>query len=143
MLLTGSVLVALGVFAISSLLRQVRRIELSENALRSSEERYALAMEGANEGHWDWNMMGGASFMSLRNKELLGRSADTPITTLEEWIARARAAGHEVLMSLAMEPIEYPRIDPGPHTLLVALEAKQNLERTQWVLSRVGGYVRR
>ena len=60
---------------------------------------------------------------------------------LEEWIERARAAGHEVLLSLAMEPVEYPRIDPGPHTLLVALEAKQNLERTQWVLSRVTGYV--
>ncbi|MGE5203933.1 MAG: divergent polysaccharide deacetylase family protein [Acidobacteriota bacterium] len=60
---------------------------------------------------------------------------------LEEWIERARAAGHEVLLSLAMEPLEYPRIDPGPHTLLVALEATQNLERTQWVLSRVTGYV--
>jgi len=60
---------------------------------------------------------------------------------LEEWIDRARAAGHEVLLSLAMEPVEYPRIDPGPHTLLVALEAKQNLERTQWVLSRVTGYI--
>ena len=60
---------------------------------------------------------------------------------LEDWIERARAAGHEVLLSLAMEPVEYPRVDPGPHTLLVALEAKQNLERTQWVLSRVTGYV--
>lgn len=60
---------------------------------------------------------------------------------LEDWIERARAAGHEVLLSLAMEPVEYPRVDPGPHTLLVALEAKQNLERTQWVLSRATGYV--
>jgi polysaccharide deacetylase 2 family uncharacterized protein YibQ len=60
---------------------------------------------------------------------------------LDDWIERARAAGHEVLLSLAMEPVEYPRVDPGPHTLLVALEAKQNLERTQWVLSRVTGYV--
>ncbi|HTZ80918.1 MAG TPA: divergent polysaccharide deacetylase family protein [Stellaceae bacterium] len=60
---------------------------------------------------------------------------------LDEWIQRARAAGHEVFLSLPMEPINYPRMDPGPHTLLVALDSKQNLERLQWVLSRVTGYV--
>jgi PAS domain S-box-containing protein len=87
--ITGSVLMVLGVFAISSLLRQVRRIELSENALRASEERYALAMEGANEGHWDWSMTGGPSFLSPKAKELMGKSADTPVTTFEAWLAQA------------------------------------------------------
>jgi uncharacterized protein len=60
---------------------------------------------------------------------------------LDEWIERARAAGHEVFLSLAMEPVDYPRVDPGPHTLLVSLDRQQNLERLQWVLSRVAGYV--
>ena len=60
---------------------------------------------------------------------------------LDEWIQRARAAGHEVFLSLPMEPVNYPRMDPGPHTLLVALDSRQNLERLQWVLSRVTGYV--
>jgi len=60
---------------------------------------------------------------------------------INDWIERARAAGHEVLLSLAMEPSDYPRIDPGPHTLLVSLDRQQNLERLQWVLSRVTGYV--
>ncbi len=60
---------------------------------------------------------------------------------LTDWIDRARSAGHEVLLALAMEPSDYPRVDPGPHTLLVALEAKENLERLDWVLSRTGGYV--
>lgn len=60
---------------------------------------------------------------------------------LDEWIQRSRAAGHEVFLSLPMEPLNYPRMDPGPHTLLVALDSRQNLERLKWVLSRVAGYV--
>jgi polysaccharide deacetylase 2 family uncharacterized protein YibQ len=60
---------------------------------------------------------------------------------LDEWIGYARAAGHEVLLSLAMEPVDYPRVDPGPHTLLISLDRQQNVERLQWVLSRVTGYV--
>jgi uncharacterized protein len=60
---------------------------------------------------------------------------------LDDWIARARAAGHEVLLSLPMEPTDYPRVDPGPETLLTSLDARQNLERLQWVLTRVTGYV--
>jgi polysaccharide deacetylase 2 family uncharacterized protein YibQ len=60
---------------------------------------------------------------------------------LDEWIGSARAAGHEVFLSLAMEPVDYPRVDPGPHTLLISLDRQQNLERLQWVLSRAAGYV--
>ena len=60
---------------------------------------------------------------------------------LGEWIDRARAAGHEVLLSLPMEPVDYPRQDPGPYTLLTSLTPKENLERLELVLSRVSGYV--
>lgn len=60
---------------------------------------------------------------------------------LTEWINRARAAGHEVLLGLPMEPTDYPREDPGPSTLLTSLSPSENLERLDWVLSRVTGYV--
>jgi polysaccharide deacetylase 2 family uncharacterized protein YibQ len=60
---------------------------------------------------------------------------------LDEWIGYARAAGHEAFLSLPMEPVDYPRVDPGPHTLLISLDRQQNVERLQWVLSRVTGYV--
>jgi hypothetical protein len=45
--------------AIGAVVYQLRRIELGQRALRKSEERYALAMEGANEGHFDWDFEGG------------------------------------------------------------------------------------
>ena len=60
---------------------------------------------------------------------------------LEEWINASRAAGHEVIITLPMEPLDYPRSDPGPYGLLTTLNAEQNLRRLEWVLSRFTGYV--
>ena len=60
---------------------------------------------------------------------------------LDEWIDASRAAGHEVVITLPMEPLDYPRSDPGPYGLLTTLDAEQNLRRLEWVLSRFTGYV--
>jgi PAS domain S-box-containing protein len=81
------VLVLLGTASIIALVYQLRRVEVGERALRQSEERYALAMEGANEGHFDWNFENGSSFMSPQMKLLHGRAADAPVTTREAWLA--------------------------------------------------------
>ena len=81
------VLVLLGAAAVVALVYQLRRVELGERALRQSEERYALAMEGANEGHWDWVFGGGGSYVSPTMKALHARDRDAPVTTREEWMA--------------------------------------------------------
>lgn len=60
---------------------------------------------------------------------------------LDEWLDLSRVAGHEVLLSVPMEPINYPDSNPGPHTLLTSLMPAQNLERLRWALSRFTGYV--
>lgn len=60
---------------------------------------------------------------------------------LQNWIQLARAAGHEVLLHLPMEPVDYPANDPGPQALFTALTPQQNLARLEWALSRVSGYV--
>lgn len=60
---------------------------------------------------------------------------------LNQWIALARASGHEVMLDLPMEPTSYPNDDPGPQALLTALSARQNLERLDWTLSRGSGFV--
>ena len=60
---------------------------------------------------------------------------------LQAWIGKARAAGHEVLLELPMEPFGYPQNDPGPYTLLTSLQPDENISRLEWLLSRFSGYV--
>ncbi|HZP85319.1 MAG TPA: PAS domain-containing protein [Burkholderiales bacterium] len=44
----------------------------AEEALRRSEERFALAVAGSNEGLWDWDVNGDRIFFSTRAQEILG-----------------------------------------------------------------------
>ncbi len=60
---------------------------------------------------------------------------------VERAAARARAAGHEVLLQAPMEPFDYPDSDPGPQTLLTALKGAENADRLAWAMSRFAGYV--
>ena len=60
---------------------------------------------------------------------------------LADWIDKSRAAGHEILIDLPMEPLDYPQNDPGPHTLLASVPIDQNLRQLGWILSRATGYV--
>lgn len=60
---------------------------------------------------------------------------------LERQFAAARAAGHEVLIGLPMEPANFPLNDPGPQALLTGLPPPENAARLAWALSRAQGYV--
>ena len=60
---------------------------------------------------------------------------------LQALAARARDAGHEVLLQVPMEPLDYPNNDPGPRTLLTSLSNQDNIKRLHWVMGRMAGYV--
>jgi polysaccharide deacetylase 2 family uncharacterized protein YibQ len=59
---------------------------------------------------------------------------------LQGWIDLARANGHEVLIEIPMEPMDYPATDPGPHTLLAQGQPEELGKRLDWLLSRAQGY---
>jgi uncharacterized protein len=59
---------------------------------------------------------------------------------LEQWVARARDDGREIMLQVPMEPFDYPNNDPGPQTLLTSLPPAANIDRLLWVMSRTGGY---
>ncbi|MBE9048403.1 PAS domain S-box protein [Pleurocapsales cyanobacterium LEGE 10410] len=60
----------------------------AEQALKESEERWQLALRGANDGIWDWNVQTNEVFFSRRWKEMLGFREDEIDNTLEEWTKR-------------------------------------------------------
>jgi uncharacterized protein len=60
---------------------------------------------------------------------------------LENLVTRARKAGHEMLLQVPMEPLDYSEINAGAHTLLTSLPADQNIDRLHWLMSRFQGYV--
>jgi hypothetical protein len=54
--------------------------------------------------------------------------------------AEARAAGHELLVHVSMEPLD-PKIKPGPNALTVDLPEEEIRRRLGWALDAFGGYV--
>jgi diguanylate cyclase (GGDEF)-like protein/PAS domain S-box-containing protein len=56
-----------------------------EKALRESEERYALAARGANDGLWDWDLRSNKIFFSHRWKAMLGYEEKDISDTPDEW----------------------------------------------------------
>jgi PAS domain S-box-containing protein len=60
----------------------------TEEALRASEERLALTVEGSNIGIWDWNLNTNAVFFSLQWKRQLGYEDSEIVNAIAEWQSR-------------------------------------------------------
>ncbi|HEX7766778.1 MAG TPA: PAS domain S-box protein, partial [Nitrospira sp.] len=60
----------------------------AEEALRASEERWHLAIQGSNDGIWDWNIRTGEVFFSTRWKEMRGYGELELTNSLDEWRSR-------------------------------------------------------
>jgi diguanylate cyclase (GGDEF)-like protein/PAS domain S-box-containing protein len=68
--------------------RSLRYAIASRRALVESEERYALAVRGGNDGIWDWDLRSGRFYCSPRCKEMLGYAPDEIEDAIGEWLGR-------------------------------------------------------
>lgn len=66
----------------------VEQIEKTLADLRQSDERYALATHGANDGLWDWKLDTGQIFYSPRWKAMLGHNEEELSNHPDEWFDR-------------------------------------------------------
>ncbi|HXN33922.1 MAG TPA: EAL domain-containing protein [Polyangiaceae bacterium] len=80
-----------------------REREFAET-LRQSEERYALAAHGANDGLWDWDVASGRVYLSARWKSMLGNDEHEIGSHVDAWFSRV----HEDDLPGLKEALEAP-----------------------------------
>ncbi len=68
--------------------RMVKERAQAEEALRESEQRYALAVKGANDGIWDWDLITGEVYFSDKWKAIIGYAPDELPNDTGSWESR-------------------------------------------------------
>lgn len=78
----------------------------AEDALRLSEERFSLAMRGANDGLWDWDVASGQVYFSPQWKAMLGWEDHELPNSFHEWASRLHPDDRERVLELLDEYLE-------------------------------------
>jgi len=103
----------------------------AERALRESEQRYALAVAGANDGIWDWNMRDSEVYFSARWKAILGYAEHEIADRIDEWFDRVDLRDREKFDEAMSQHLE-------SKTALFESEYRITAKggEVRWVLSR-------
>jgi diguanylate cyclase (GGDEF)-like protein/PAS domain S-box-containing protein len=88
------------------LVLEINERKRAEEALRESEERYALAARGANDGLWDWNLITREVYFSPRWKAMVGAKDSDMGNKAEDWFNRVHAEDVAALKMAVMAHIE-------------------------------------
>jgi diguanylate cyclase (GGDEF)-like protein/PAS domain S-box-containing protein len=67
-------------------LLDITEAKSNELKLEQSEARYELAMRGANDGIWDWDIQNKALYLSKRCREILGMPTDESVAVTQEMV---------------------------------------------------------
>ena len=101
------------------------------SALHGSEERFNLAVEGANDGIWDMDLITGETFYSPRMAEMLGYKPGVLPSDLAGWHGIVHPEDYPALMSAFQDHLgrKTPRFE-------AIFRAKRRLGGWSWIMSR-------
>ncbi|MFL5786683.1 MAG: PAS domain-containing protein, partial [Flavisolibacter sp.] len=75
--------------------RNITKTKKAEDALREIEERWRYAIEGTNQGVWDWNMSTNETIYSNSYKKMYGFAEDELNNSIDEWETRVHPNDRE------------------------------------------------
>ncbi len=134
-ILIGAVLTIAGLFASNALImRLTSRSQEAEARLRASEERFLLAIQGVNDGLFDYNVAEHRIFYSPRFREMLGYTEDEFPNTLEAFNERLHPEDYERTWETAQQ---YFRRESPSYLNYFRLRHKDGSYR--WIMARAKG----
>ncbi|MBK7030550.1 MAG: PAS domain S-box protein [Bacteroidales bacterium] len=71
--------------ALMNIVRDISERKAAQKAILQSEERWAFAVEGSNDGMWDWDVSNNSVFYSNRWKEMLGYEPTDMSEDVDSW----------------------------------------------------------
>ena len=75
----------------TAIVRDVSARREAQERLEESEQRYALAARGANDGLWDWNLKTNSVYYSARWRSMIGIEDGVFSESPEEWLGRVHS----------------------------------------------------
>jgi PAS domain S-box-containing protein len=106
-------------------------LESTNHLLRKSEERFELAMQGANDGLWDWNIETRAAYLSPRFKQILGFAEDELNHFPEQFLQRIHPDDAE-----QVNRTRQAYLDKKLATYDISYRVQHKNEHYVWILSR-------
>ncbi len=100
------------------------------DALSESEERFALAVEGANDGIWDWNLATGHVYYSARFINIIGANGEAFGTSIEAWLAQILERDREAFQAALDEHLA------GTTRYFEAEHRVGSGDEARWILAR-------
>jgi PAS domain S-box-containing protein len=109
----------------------LERLEADEQLLRETRERLELALQGSNDGLWDWDLVRDTVYFSPRWKSMLGYADDEIEGSVEEWSSRV----HPEDLPSAFERVQaHIRGESSDFEMIFRMRHKDGSWR--WILSR-------
>ncbi len=104
---------------------------VAEELLRESEERYALAARGANDGLWDWKLPDNEIYFSPRWYQMLGYSENDCWSRPTEWFGLIPPVDRDRVKAELMALRDGPQ-----HEMAIEYRMKHKSGALIWVLTR-------